>query len=154
MEGILAAVEASAFGATMRRSVWLFPAANVLHVVGAMVFFALVAAMDVAVLRHSATGARGVIASIRPYAVAGLLVQIVTGLMLLVPEASHIGMNPAFRIKLLAIGLALLNVAVLEGILHAAARDLTLLRLARFAAAASLAVWLAVAALGRLIAYF
>lgn len=154
MEGILAAVEASAFGATMRRSVWLFPVANVLHVLGAMVFFALVAAMDVVVLRRTVARARVVISRLRPIAFAGLLVQIVTGIMLFAPEASHIGVNPAFQLKLVAIVLALVNVAVLEMILRSAAADRATPNLARSAAAASLLFWLSVAALGRLIAYF
>lgn len=154
MEGILAAVEASAFGATMRRSVWLFPVANVLHVIGAMVFFALVAVMDFVVLRRTVARARTVVARLRPIAFAGLLLQLVTGVMLFVPEASHIGMNPAFQAKLVAIGLAILNVFVLETILRCAARDRPAPYLARSAAAASLMFWLAVAALGRLIAYF
>lgn len=154
MEGILAAVEASAFGATMRRSVWLFPVANVLHVLGAMVFFALVAAMDVVVLRRTVARARVVIARLRPIAFMGLLVQIVTGIMLFAPEASHIGVNPAFQLKLVAIVLALINVAVLEMILRSAAADRGTPNLARSAAAASLLFWLSVAALGRLIAYF
>lgn len=154
MEGILAAVEASAFGATMRRSVWLFPVANVLHVLGAMVFFALVAAMDVVVLRRTVARARVVISRLRPIAFMGLLVQIVTGIMLFAPEASHIGVNPAFQLKLVAIVLALINVAVLEMILRSAAADRATPNLARSAAAASLLFWLSVAALGRLIAYF
>lgn len=154
MEGILAAVEASAFGATMRRSVWLFPVANVLHVLGAMVFFALVAAMDFVVLRRTVARARLVISRLRPLAFVGLLVQIATGIMLFAPEASHIGINPAFQLKLVAIVLALINVAVLEMILRSAAADRATPNLARSAAVASLLVWLAVAALGRLIAYF
>lgn len=154
MDGILVAVEASAFGATMRRSVWLFPVANVLHVLGAMVFFALVAAMDFVVFRRTAARARVVISRLRPLAFAGLLVQVATGIMLFAPEASHIGMNPAFQLKLVAIMLALVNVAVLEIILRPAAADRPAPHLARSAAAASLVLWLGVAALGRLIAYF
>lgn len=154
MEGILVAVEASSFGATMRRSVWLFPVANVLHVLGAMVFFALVAAMDFVVLRRTVVRARVVVSRLRPIALAGLLVQIITGIMLFAPEASHIGMNPAFQLKLAAIVLAVVNVAVLEAIIRSAERDRPAPYLARSAAVASLLFWLSVAALGRLIAYF
>lgn len=154
MDAVLAAIEASASGATMRRSVWLYPTANVLHVLGVMTFFAVVAAMDVAVFRGPAARVRAVIRRLRPYAAAALLVQIGTGFMLFAPEATHVGMNPAFQLKLAAIGLALLNIAVLESALRGAAPDRPAPGTARAAALASLALWLTVAALGRLIAYF
>ena len=155
MEGVLAAIEASALAQTMRRSVWLYPVANVLHVLGIMTFFAAVAAMDVMAVRGSSTaGVRAFIIRIRPIAMTLLVVQAMTGIMLFLPEARHIAHNAAFQAKLAAILLALLNILALEvalgHTLPVAAPPLAV----RLAAVASLALWLAVAALGRLIAYF
>ncbi len=152
MEALLADLQASGLADTMRNSVFLYPLANVLHVLGALCFFAAVAAMDVRVLGHGpVAGTRAFISRLRPAALAGLAVQLVTGVMLLAPEATHIGHNPAFRIKLVAILLGLLNVALLEILLR---RSEIVSGAGRASAAASLAFWLATAAAGRLIAYF
>lgn len=152
MEALLAALQASALADAMRNSTFLYPLANVLHVLGALTFFAAVAAMDVRVLTHAQPGGtRAFIGRVRPVAIAGLAVQLVTGLMLLAPEATHIGHNPAFQVKAVAILLGLLNVLVLEIVIRRA--DIVTAA-ARASAVASLGLWLATAAAGRLIAYF
>ena len=115
MEQYLAGLEASGFAQGMRRSIWLYPSANVLHILGLMGFFAAVAAMDIVAIRRTDTAAlRDFLSRIRPVAVIFLLLQIATGLMLFLPEASHIAHNPAFRAKLLLILIALANILVLE----------------------------------------
>jgi hypothetical protein len=152
MEALLAALQASALAAAMRNSVFFYPLANVLHILGALTFFAAVAAMDVRLLSHSSlSGTRAFIAKVRPVAIAGLAVQLATGLMLLAPEATHIGHNPAFQVKVAAILLGLLNVAILEITIR---RAEIVTATARASAVASLGFWLATAAAGRLIAYF
>jgi hypothetical protein len=152
MEALLAGLQASALADAMRNSVFIYPLANVLHVLGALCFFAAVAAMDVRILSHpSLAGTRAFIARVRPVAFAGLAVQLVTGAMLLAPEATHIGHNPAFQAKVAAILLGLLNVALLEILIR---RSEIVTAAGRASAAASLAFWLATAAAGRLIAYF
>jgi hypothetical protein len=154
VEAALVAVEASDIAQAMRRSVWLYPLANVLHVLAAMAFFAAIAAMDVKVLRCSVMAdAGGLIARLRPIAVAMLGVQVVTGVMLFLPEATHIAMNPMFQAKLAVIVVALLNVALLELALRRSSPSAPL-PTGKIAAGASLILWLGVAALGRLIAYF
>ena len=152
MEALLVALQESAFAQAMRTSVFLYPLANVLHVLGALTFFAAVAAMDMRVLRHPVgAGSRAFIARVRPMALAGLAVQVVPGLMLLAPEATHIGHNPMFQLKLAAIALGLTNVVLLEIVIRREAGPSAVLR---GSALASLGFWLATAAAGRLIAYF
>jgi hypothetical protein len=152
MEALLAALQASALADAMRNSVFLYPLANVLHILGALTFFAAVAAMDVRVLSRSPlAGTRAFIRRVRPVAVAGLAAQLVTGVMLLAPEATHIGHNPAFQVKVAAILLGLLNVVILEISIRGAE---IVTSAARASAVASLGFWLATATAGRLIAYF
>jgi hypothetical protein len=155
MEGFLDLIEVSALAQTLRRSVWLYPAANVLHVLGVMTFFAAVAAMDVKALRSSnAADLRGFIGRIRPFAILLLALLVTTGLLLFLPEASHIAHNTVFQAKLAVIGLALLNVLALQKALGGASPAAAIPGSVRLTALASLVLWLAVAALGRLIAYF
>jgi hypothetical protein len=154
VEGALLSLQGSGFAAAMRSSLWLYPTANVLHILSLLVFFAAVAAMDIRVLTARTIGeARAFIARVRPVAIAAFLAQAGTGIMLLAPEASHIAMNPVFRIKLVAIAVGLLNVLLLELLVRrdpAAPAGGGL----RASAVASLAIWLSAAVLGRLIAYF
>lgn len=153
METLLVALQGSGFAAAMRGSVFLYPVANVVHVLAALTFFAAVAAMDVKVLRSaSVADARAFIDRVRPVAIAAFAVQAGSGLMLLAPEAIHIWHNPVFKLKVAAIGIGLANVVVLEVLLR---RDAAVLsRLAKALAVASLFAWLSTATLGRLIAYF
>ncbi len=146
----MAALEGSGFGAYVRNSVFLYPAANILHVLAAMGFFALVAAMDLSLLgKLGGAAPKEVVARLRPWAILCLVTLALTGLTLLAPEATAIAGNTAFRLKLLAILLALGNVALAELAVRRGA-----LRAMRNTALASLALWLVVAALGRAIAYF
>jgi hypothetical protein len=155
VEGLLAAIEASAFAQTMRRSVWLYPAANVVHVLGLMIFFAAVAAMDVRAIRgRRIADVRSFVQRVRPVAITLLVAQVITGVMLFLPEATHIAHNVAFQVKLGAIGLALLNVMAFEGVLGRASGAAAVPVAVKLVAVASLVLWLTVAALGRLIAYF
>ena len=155
MEGFLELLEASALSQTLRRSVWLYPVVNVSHVLGLMAFFAAVAAMDVKALRSSNPAElRGFIDRLRPVAIVLLAVLVITGLLLFLPEASHIAHNTVFQAKLAVIGLALLNVLVLQKALGGAAPAAAIPGSVRLTALASLVLWLAVATLGRLIAYF
>jgi hypothetical protein len=154
VEAILAGLQGSGFAALMRGSTVLYPLANVLHVLGALTFFAAVAAMDFKVFRSTGIAdARSFISRVRPVAIGGFLVQIATGVMLLAPEATHIWHNPVFRLKLIAIAVGLLNVLLLEATLFFRA-SVDIPSLARLSAGFSLAVWLTTASLGRLIAYF
>ena len=148
-----AVLEASTLGDAIRSSVGLYPTINVLHVLGVIVLFAIVAAMDVRILRSDASGARTFIARWRPWAGAALALMVATGFLLFVPEATHIGGNPVFRIKLAAIALAIFNIVVLE-LMFRHHGTKTIPDAAKVAAVVSLVLWLAVAALGRLIAYF
>ena len=151
MEALWLALETSALGETVRSAVWLYPAANVIHVLAVMGFFGVVAAMDLALLGITAPTATApeTVRTLRP--VAGLLLAVIagTGAVLLSAEATAIAANPAFGLKALAIALALFNVI---------ANTIAMRReggaAVRVTAAASLALWLMVAALGRLIAYF
>jgi hypothetical protein len=147
MDWLFLALQESAFAHFVRNSVWLYPAANILHVLGVMGFFALVAAMDLSILRLlGPTPAKDIIARLRPFAIAGLILLAATGIVLLAPEAAPIAGNPAFQLKFAAIALALLNV-ILNTRAQANGRN------GRMTAAASLALWLFVAAMGRSIAY-
>ncbi len=155
METLLATLEGSPVAAAMRTSLFLYPLANVIHVLAALAFFAAVAAMDVKLLRASSIGeARVFIARVRPWAILALIIQIVSGMLLFAPEATHLWMNPVFRVKLVLIAIALANVIVVEVLIRRSGDEAGGIGAAKGSAVVSLGLWLAVAAAGRLIAYF
>jgi hypothetical protein len=154
LDSFLTLLEASTLAGAIRASVWIYPTVNVLHVLGIVVLFAAIAAMDVRVLYHGARGSRAFIRRVRPWAAAGLVLMLATGVLLFVPEASHIADNPVFQIKLAAIAVALLNVGLFEITIRSNDIEAPSSGLMKASAAASLILWLSVAALGRLIAYF
>lgn len=147
--GILAAIEASSAGLYVRDAVLLYPLANVAHVVAVLAFFACVAAMDAALLGWlRGAEPRAVIAAVRGPAWLAFAVVAASGAVLFVPEATAIGMNVAFQVKLALIVLAGANLLALGVALRRGADGL-----ARRAAVVSLAAWLLVAAFGRFVAY-
>jgi hypothetical protein len=156
---IFIALEGSGFAAAIRQSLWLYPAANVGHIVALVFFAGAVAVMDVRLLGGFAATAPGrVIARARWFVVAALAGMAITGFVLFSAEASHVSRNPVFQLKLALIGAGLVNVALYE---FGAKREVeglppgaSIPARARIVGAVSLVIWVAVAACGRSIAYF
>ena len=153
----LLALEQSALGETMRQSLWLYPAANVLHVLAAGVLIGAILAFDLRLLGLGGRVPMGPLASLLlPAAAAGVMLALPTGFLMFAADATAVAGNPVFPVKLSLIALGLVNVAVF----HAGAlRGIDGWQdrapgAARVAAALSLAAWFGTAAAGRLIAYF
>jgi hypothetical protein len=156
---IFIALEESGFAAAIRQSLWIYPAANVGHIVALVFFAGAVAVIDVRLLGGlAATAPARLIARARWFAIAALGGMAVTGFVLFSAEASHVSLNPVFQLKAALIGAGLVNVALYEFGAKRAIEDLkpgaaTPAR-ARMVGAVSLLIWVAVAACGRAIAYF
>jgi hypothetical protein len=156
---IFLAIEGSAFAAAIRQSPYAYMAANVAHILSLMVFFGAVAVMDLRLAGFfQATWPGSMLRRARLVAILGFIGLVGSGIVLFVAEASHVVLNQVFQIKLLLIALALANIAWFEYSVAPRVRDLQphtpLPRRARFIGVTSIAIWLAVAACGRLIAYF
>jgi hypothetical protein len=154
----LVALEASAVGHAIRQSVWIYPTANVLHVVALALFAGAVAILDLRLLgAFAGTRPADVIYPARRVAVAALLLLAATGFVLFAAEASHVAMNPVFQAKGLLIAAGMLNALIVArlpaGDIERLDAESTMPSRLRAAAIVSLAIWLAVAAAGRLIAY-
>jgi hypothetical protein len=156
---IFVALEQSGFAAAIRQSRWLYPAANVGHIISLIFFVTAVAVMDVRLLGGLAATAPGrLLARVRNVAVAAFSGMAVTGFMLLSAEASHLVLNPVFQLKAALVAAGLVNIAIYEICAKGMVQDLTpgtpMPPRAKIAGALSLAIWLGVAACGRSIAYF
>ena len=156
---VLVALEQSGLAAAIRQSVWAYPAANVGHIVALTLFAGSVAIMDARLLgAFAAAPPADVVRPARRAAMLGLLLMLITGSVLFTAEASHVGTNRVFQIKAALIGLGLLNAffagRALAPLLDAASAFEPLPARIRLSALLSLAIWISVAACGRLIAYF
>jgi len=155
---VLIALEQSGLAAAIRQSVWAYPAANVGHIVALTLFAGSVAIMDARLLgAFAAAPPADVVRPARRAAMLGLLLMAVTGSVLFTAEASHVAMNPVFQIKAALIGLGLLNAIIagraLNAVLGSAKAFEPMPVRVRLSALLSLAIWISVAACGRLIAY-
>ena len=156
---IFVALEQSGFASAIRQSVWLYPFANVGHVVALFCFAGAIAVMDLGLLGALAASApQRLISRARSVAVLAFCALAATGFMLFSAEASHIVLNPVFLAKMGLVAVGLVNVAIYQ---FGARRAVEALKpgapmpsRARIAGFASLAIWLVVAACGRTIAYF
>ena len=148
----LTALEQSGLGHAARHSAWLYTIANVLHVFGAALLVGGIAVFDLKLILRAGYAAETGRAAI-PVAAFGLALQVPTGVVLLAPEASALGQNPAFLYKLGLIALGLANVALFHGRMGANMRHGPFPASARLFAGVSLLAWTGALAAGRMIAY-
>jgi len=150
--GVMMAFEHSALGHAARSTGWLYPLANLVHVLGAALVVGASATFDIHVLRSPREAAIAWHAAI-PVAIVGLVFQAASGVVLLSAEASTVVRNPAFQFKMAMLIFALGNVAVFHRRFGRALKGGAPLDGARTLAAVSLASWILVLLAGRSIAY-
>lgn len=156
--GWLEALEGSALGSAMRDSLWLYPAAETVHLLGLATLVGCATAFDLRLLgvsRH--LPARATARHLLTCARTGFAAAAVSGLLLFAADATAIAGNPAFRWKLALIALAGLNALRFHlGPFRTAGdwdRGVSAPVPAKIAAAVSLSAWVGAVAAGRLIAY-
>jgi hypothetical protein len=151
-EATLAWIEASSLAQGARSSTWLYPVANLVHVLGAALLVGSIAVFDIMLLRGRLDLAVGVSRIALPVAASGIVMLVASGPVLFSAEATAIGRNPVFLAKMAFILIGLANLAIYH---LAARRDrLAIPPSARVHAGVSLAVWVSVLLAGRSIAYY
>lgn len=148
---MLEAIEFSSLGQAARSSVWLYPLANILHVLGAALLLGSILVFDIYLLR----GRYGIAAGIAPVALGvaatGVALQVLSGSVLFSAEATALARNPVFLVKIALVAVALANLAVYHARNRNSGGDAP--PGAKFHAAASAGLWIAVIIGGRSIAY-
>mgnify|MGYP005849415627 CR=1 FL=1 len=149
-------IEGTAVAAAVRRSLWLYPLASMLHVLGLGLLLGAILALDLRLLGLARTiPARALARLLIPLAATGLLLQVPTGAVMLLADAAALLGHPLMLAKLALVALAALNalfvhraagpgLAALDGPIPAGVRR---------GALVSLLAWPTVAVLGRAIAY-
>lgn len=153
MEAFAAWLQATPPAQLIGNSAWLYPAVNVVHVLGIALLFGAIAVLDLRLLGLWRGSPVDAVArpSVR-VAGFGLAVALLSGLALFAAQATDYVDNPYLYAKFAAIALALLNLALLHRS-GALARGLETTGL-RLAGGLSLLLWLLAISFGRLIAYW
>lgn len=161
MNELLAWLEGSALGHAMRGAgVWSYGLVNLTHILGVSALFGSVLLLDLRLLGLWRRVPLGSIATAAiPVARAGFAVAAASGVCLIATNATEYAGNPFLLIKFPAIGLGLVNVAMLERLPAWRARDdrvPTPRESRRLAAAGGLSLlsWSAAVAAGRMIGYW
>lgn len=143
--------EASALGVWIRESVNAYPAANVLHLLGLVMLLGAIGIVDLRIAgAFKSLPLRPLVEALTPVGIAGLALLAMTGPLLFVADATALIRSDVFRLKLLLILLALSNALIFRWRWRSGIEPG---RTMRVSAIASLLLWLAVGALGRMIAY-
>jgi len=158
----IGALEASGLGQAMRESLWLYPTVEIVHVVGIGLLFGSIAILDLRLLGFSRSiPVKRLASHVLPWSAAAFLLIVPSGLMMFIAHASDFIANPVFAAKMCLIMVGGLNAALFHVNVFPSVdawdseerRKLGPPPFARISAAASLAVWIAVIACGRLLAY-
>ena len=154
---IFLALQESALGHVMRSSPALYPAVEILHILGFVVLVGSILALDLRVLGLGrAIAIQPMAQLLLPMSRFGFLLAISMGFLLFSADAAHVVRNPAFQAKLLLIAAALVNIVIA----HVGPwRHIALWRAeasggAKVTALVSLVLWPSAVCAGRLIAYF
>jgi hypothetical protein len=156
--GFLVALETSEIGALIRQSIWIYPTANIAHVMAIALFAGAIAVMDVRLMGGLAgSDPARVVRAARRAASMALVLVLLSGAVLFTAEASHVALNGVFQLKMALVAFGTVH-ALFFG--NRAVRALDSLGpqapmpgYARFAGGLSMVTWLAVVGLGRYIAY-
>jgi hypothetical protein len=146
----------SGLGLTIRHSLWIYPAANVLHVIGVALLVGSIMALDLRFLGFARTlPIKAVSRFLTPVAVVGICLIVPTGLTLFTADAGPLSSNRLLQIKLALVLLGLINAVAFRLLWtrRISRWDTQPPPLGRAQVVASMAIWLSVPTLGRLLAY-
>jgi hypothetical protein len=156
---VLAALEATPFATAIREGSYLFPWIESLHVLAIVLVVGVVFVMDLRLIGVTAggQGLNRLLKESTPLVWAAFVVAAVTGFLLFSSSATTYAANPAFRLKLVALAAAGLNMALFHRVSLKGAETWDTLAKpptqARLAGAVSMACWVAVVASGRWIGF-
>jgi|SRR5437867_9565507 len=135
---------------------WLFPAIQSVHLVGLAILVGTIVIIDLRLLgygmrRHTASR---VASELAPWTRIGLIIMFATGPLLFLSDVTRYSSNPAFRVKMVLLALAVVfHFLIRRGVLASGDSVRTPLR-NKLAAVISMSLWTSVVIAARAIADF
>jgi uncharacterized membrane protein len=152
-------LENSSPAVAIAESEWLFPTIETVHVLALTMVFGSIAMLDLRLLglANRSRGVRQLSEEILPWTWTAFVIAAISGVLMFISAATKYFDNIPFRIKILLLALAGLNMAVFQttGYRSVAAwnDDVKTPRPARIAAGFSIALWIGVVFAGRWIGF-
>jgi hypothetical protein len=154
-----ALLENSVLGITMRKSIWLYPAVQALHITGVVILVGPALMFDIRLLGYTPKIRIGVLAEyLLPWSRVGLAIAVISGVLLFVAHATDWYNHPLFITKMILIGIAGLNILIFHKKIipghHRLESDQPVSRNVRMTGILSIVLWIAIIVSGRFLAYF
>jgi hypothetical protein len=154
---LLSWLENTALAATIRQSLWLYPALEIVHITGIVILVGAAFMFDLRLLGFSKSlSIFGLSRHLLPWSRKALLLVIPSGILLFMTNSKTLGIDPTFWIKMTLLIIAALNVLVFHKLLFKPKSDVQNQELpfsTKISALVSITVWVAIIACGRLLAY-
>jgi len=151
-------LESSGLGQMMRRSAWMYPIVEIIHIVGFVILVGAVVMFDLRVLGLGrGLPVPALARHLLRWSWVGLALVVPAGLMMFTAHATEFATNPAFLLKLTLLATAAVNVAFFHMVPYRSVGAWDIAGApgaARAAAVLSMVIWIGVITCGRLIAYF
>ena len=152
LAALAARIEASQIGTWMRESALAYPVANLVHLLGLVVLLGVIGLVDLRIAgAFSRLPLQPFVSALTPIGVTGLLLLAASGPLLFAADAVSLSKSDMLFRKLVLIAIALANALYFRWRWRKSGPKAD--TIAKISAIASICLWLAVAALGRLIAY-
>lgn len=152
-DAFLQSLEFSSLGFAARSSIWLYPLANLAHVVGASFLVGAILVFDILLLRNRFEMAAEISRVAFGVAATGLVLLLLSGPIMFSAEATAFGRNPVFLAKMLLIIAGFANLALYHRAKGRALMYPPVPPRARWHAGISASVWILAVIAGRSIAY-
>jgi hypothetical protein len=152
-------LEQTGVGTSIRESLWLFPIIETIHIFGIILLVGATSILDLRLmgLTFRDESVSRLAGRFIPWALAGFIIQVVTGSLLFLSEATKMYSNLGFEIKMGLIIVAGLNALIFHSVAYKSVgkwdHDPVGPLSARVAGLLSILLWFGIVAAGRWIAY-
>ncbi|MGV3507857.1 MAG: DUF6644 family protein [Sphingobacteriaceae bacterium] len=149
-------LENSILAGEIRNSLWLYPALEIVHIIGIVILVGAAFMFDLRLLGISRNLPVVFLAHhLLPWSRRGLWLIIPSGILLFITNAETLGVDPTFWLKMILLIIAALNVLVFHKFIFKNSNLEVSNKsfLANVSAIISIIVWIAIIACGRLLAY-
>ena len=145
-------LEGSPLGALMRRSPLAYPAANLVHLAGLVMLLGGIGALDLRVIGLGrAVPLSALSRYLTPFGLIGVALSLTSGGFMFAADAGALVNSRMFQVKMALLAVGLCNAVAYRGLFGDPGGEPSFG--ARLMAGLSLATWIAVAVLGRLLGY-
>ena len=157
-ENLLHWLESSSWAVYIRQSLWLYPALEIVHIMGIAILVGAAFLFDLRLLGFSKNlSVDGLANHLLPWSRRGLWLIVPSGLLLFISNAETLGKDPTFWLKMILLVIAGINALVFHRFIYPPEMhlqaEIQLPVISKVSAVISIVVWIAVIACGRLLAY-